>query len=317
MSEIEQEIRRQVEDERRRAAMEEAIRRQLLAERIHSNGRAAITEPKKPSKLHHWQSQGGLIGAIATILLLLAKFWGPILVVLKQAKILAVFAKFGKFFVTGGSMLLAIVVQAASWGWPMAVGITLSIFIHECGHAYAGKRRGIPMSGMVFIPFLGAAVLLKRGGKNVAEDAFIGIMGPVFGTLSGLLCLLINLMFPSPFWLLLANIIFFINLFNLAPTAPLDGGWITPVFSPKLLLLGVVILFAVAPGNPLIWLLALLSIPRVIGGWKADPKTQPYYQVASRDRWIYGLSYLGLAAALAFLSYALSSQTSVGRGMVA
>src|SRR5688572_15150338 len=196
MSEIEQEIRRQLEEERRRAALSDEIRRQMLAERngVTTNGAgpAAESAPKKPSKLHHWQSQGGFIGIIATILLLVVKFWGPILIVLKQAKVLVFFAKFGKFFITGGSMFISMWFYATSFGWPMGIGLVLSIFIHECGHAWAGWRRGIPMSGMVFIPFMGAAVLLKRGGKTVGEDAYIGIMGPIWGTASGLLCLLLN-----------------------------------------------------------------------------------------------------------------------------
>ena len=313
MSEIEQEIRRQVEEERRRAAIEVEIRRQALAETSPSNGHAAGPEPPKTSKLHGWQSQGGLIGLIATILLLAIKFWGPILLVLKQAKILVVFAKFGKFFITGGSMLLSMWAYATQFGWPMGVGLVLSIFVHECGHAYAGWRKGIPMTGMVFIPFMGAAVLHKRGGKNVAEDAYIGIMGPIWGTVSGLACLLVNLVNPSPFWLVLAYIIFWLNLFNLAPVVPLDGGWITPVFSPKLLAVGVILLFILAPNNPFIWLLALLSIPRVISGWKADPATQPFYQVTARERWIYGAAYLGLAAFLAYLSVVLNNEIHVLR----
>ncbi len=320
MSEIEQEIRRQLEEERRRTALEEEIRRQMLAERPPASngaGTAAESVPKKPSKLHHWQSQGGVIGAIATILFLVAKFWAPILLLLKQAKILLLFAKFGKVFITGGSMLISMWFYALSFGWPMGIGLVMSIFIHECGHAWAGWRRGIPMSGMVFIPFMGAAVLLKRGGKNVGEDAYIGIMGPVWGTASGLLCLLIHLVAPSQFWLVMAYIIFWMNLFNLAPVAPLDGGWIVPVFSPKLLALGVVLLFILAPRNPMIWLLALMSIPRIIGGWKADPKTQPYYQVTGRERWTYGFAYLGLAALLGYLSVILNSEISALRHLVA
>jgi hypothetical protein len=57
--------------------------------------------------------------------------------------------------------------------------------------------------------------------------------------------------------------------------------------------------------NPLIWLLLLVSIPRVISGWKADPKTQPYYQVSANDKWKYGSAYLGLASILAISGYNL------------
>jgi Zn-dependent protease len=176
----------------------------------------------------------------------------------------------------------------------------LSIFFHECGHALAGKSRGIPMSGMVFIPFMGAAVLLKRGGRTVGEDAFIGIMGPVFGTIYGLGCLGIYGLTHHTLWLDLASFVFFMNLFNLLPIAPLDGGWIVPVFSPKVLLLGVLLMIPIGLRfNPFILVLGLLSIPRIISGWKVKPGESAYFKATARDRWTYGIAYPALAIFLA------------------
>src|SRR5205085_7980468 len=123
---------------------------------------------------------------------------------------------------------------------------------------------------------------------------------PVFGTIGGIFCVLMYPITGSIFWLYLARINFLMNLFNLLPTPPLDGGWIAPVFSPKLLALGVVLLFVVGVSNPMIWILALMSLPRIIAGWKADPATQPYYKVKPGDRLIFGISYIALAAFLAF-----------------
>ncbi len=59
--------------------------------------------------------------------------------------------------------------------------------------------------------------------------------------------------------------------------------------------------------NPLIWLLLLASLPRIVGGWKADPATQPYYQVATADKWKYGFAYLGLASFLGAGSWYLDN----------
>jgi Zn-dependent protease len=156
---------------------------------------------------------------------------------------------------------------------------------------------------MVFVPFMGAFVTAKGFGRNLTQDAFIGIMGPVVGTLASVVTALIYIPTGDPFWLALASWGFFINLFNLLPTPPLDGGWITPLFSPKLLALGMVIAVAVGFLNPLIWLLLIVSLPRVISGWKADPKTQPYYQVAVADKWKFGVAYIGLAGFLALAGY--------------
>ncbi|MGO8670044.1 MAG: Clp protease N-terminal domain-containing protein [Capsulimonadaceae bacterium] len=253
---------------------------------------------RRPSTLERMKQKGGILGALASGLLVLAKIGAPVLAVLAKLKFLVIF---GKLLLTGGSMFLSIFLWSYAFGWPMAIGFVLSIFVHECGHAFAGRLRGIPISGMVFVPFMGAVVVHARGGKSVVEDAFIGIMGPVFGTLYGVGCVLVFFTTHNPFWLALASMVFFINLFNLAPTVPLDGGWIIPVFSPKAMVLGLVLLVPICiySHNYLILLLGLLSIPRIKAGWKADPRTSTFFQATSRDRWTYGIAYLGLAAFLA------------------
>lgn len=251
--------------------------------------------PPRPSKLKQWESRGGLIGTLATALIFLLKVAAPMLKALPFLP---------KLLVTGGSMLLSIWLEAMVFGWAFAAGIVLLIFLHECGHAFAARQRGMPFSFMLFIPFMGAMVAHKRGGRSVVEDAYIGIMGPVFGTLAGFLCVGIYLATGARFWVVLAQVNFMINLFNLLPAAPLDGGWIVPVFSPKLLALGVVLLFLIAPHNPLIWLLAFMSLPRIIGHWKGRP-TDPYFRVTSTDRWCYGIAYLGLIGVLAYSNFAI------------
>jgi Zn-dependent protease len=260
---------------------------------------------KKPGLLERWKARGGVLGTLASLLLLLAKIGAPVLAVLAKFKFLLIF---GKLLLGGGTMLLSAWAYASIYGaWEIGAGIVGLIFIHECGHALAARMRGIPTGIMVFVPFMGAFVTTKRAGKNIAEDAFIGIMGPVFGTLAGLGCLLLYLPFPSPYWLVLAQFCFFMNLFNLAPTPPLDGGWITPLFSPKLLAIGAILLLFVARYNPLVIILALLSLPRIIAGWKAKPEDSDYYQATAADRWKYGAVYLGLAAFLAVAGFALQA----------
>jgi Zn-dependent protease len=254
---------------------------------------APPAEPK-PSKLKQLEARGGILGTIATAVILLLKVAAP---VLKVAPFLP------KLLVTGGSMLLSIWLEALVFGWAFAVGIVLLIFIHECGHAFAARQRGLAFSFMLFIPFMGAMVAHKRGGRNVVEDAYIGIMGPVFGTLAGFACLGVYAVTGGRFWIAMAHVNFMLNLFNLLPMAPLDGGWITPVFSPKLLAAGIVLLVFVAPSNPIIWVLAILSLPRIIGHWKGHPE-DPYFRVTSAVRWRYAIAYLGLVGILGYTSLA-------------
>jgi Zn-dependent protease len=251
---------------------------------------ASIQPRKKPGILESWRAKGGIPGAIATALIFLLKFAGPAIFLLAKIKIYALLF---------GSMLLSIWLESKVFGWPLAVGIVVLIFIHECGHALAARLRGIPTGAMVFIPFMGAVVTTKRGGQNLEEDAFIGIMGPIVGSIASAVAASIYFITQNPFWLELGRFGFFINLFNLLPTPPLDGGWIAPLFSPKLLAIGAVIGVIAGFYNWFIWVLLLASLPRILAGWRADPKTQPYYQVSSKSRWIFGSLYLGLAALLA------------------
>lgn len=262
-------------------------------------------QPAAPAQggiLQRWKSAGGILGAIAGAILTLVKIIGPLIGLLGNLKYLALAAKIVLML---GSMIVSIYAYSKLFGMRFATGFVALIFIHECGHALAARLRGIKTGIMVFVPFMGAFVTTKRYGRSLTEDAFIGIMGPVVGTLASLACALIYLPTQDPFWLALSYAGFVINLFNLLPTPPLDGGWITPLFSPKLLAVGMVIAVAVGFLNPLIWLMLLVSIPRIIAGWKADPTTQPYYQVPVADKWKYGTAYLGLALFLAISSYTI------------
>ena len=247
------------------------------------------------SKLEKQKHKGGIGGAVAGLLLILAKYGSIALALLGKLKFLAIGVK---LFITFGSMLVSMWAYAMRYGWPFGIGMVMLIFIHECGHAMAAKMRGVPTNFMIFIPFMGAAVFTARHGENLEQDAFIGIMGPVVGTAAAAACAAVGLATGNPFWLSLAQWGFLINLFNLIPTAPLDGGWIVPLFSPKALAFGAVFMVALGFLNPFIWLLGILSLPRIIGGWKADPATQPYYRVDPAVRIKYGLAYVGLAAFL-------------------
>lgn len=250
------------------------------------------------------KGQGGLLGVLATLVLLAVKLGPLALSVLAKAKVLLLVLLKAKFLLTGLSMLVSMWAYAGHYGWPLGVAFVLMIFIHECGHAFAGRLRGKPVGLMMFIPFCGAFVQVS-GGKDAEEDAFIGIMGPIVGSAAGLLAAGCYLLTGNPFWLALAQWTLFINLFNLIPVAPLDGGWIVPLFSPKVLAFGALLLLPLTFLNPLIGILGLLSLPRIIAGWRAKPGTDPYFSVAAAVRWRYGLMYLGLIVTLGLGVYGL------------
>jgi Zn-dependent protease len=224
-----------------------------------------------------------------------------------KLKFLLPLAKFGlPALKTGGSMLVSLVVYAQVYGWWFALGFVLSIFIHEMGHVFAAWRLGIPVSAPLFIPGFGALILQKQRAKSPWEEALIGIGGPVAGTLAALFCLLVYGLTGSPLMLALAFMGFFLNLFNLLPIFPLDGGWITGAISPRLWLVGILALVAgYAVGllhNPLILVLLLFSLPRLWIGLKTgDVTPEGGVPVTPRQRWTMGVSYLALCGLLLWL----------------
>src|SRR5262245_13660956 len=127
---------------------------------------------------------------------------------------------------TGGSMLLSIVIYYyyAGQSWGFAAGFVVLILIHEMGHVIANRYYGLHASPPIFIPFLGAIINLRENPPNAKVEAVVGIAGPVAGTVGALACYAYALRTGSNLALLLAHIAFFLNLFNLLPVPPLDGG---------------------------------------------------------------------------------------------
>ncbi|MDR3710136.1 MAG: hypothetical protein P4L33_17720 [Capsulimonadaceae bacterium] len=254
-----------------------------------------VEPPRRRSLLEQWKDRGGVLGGLAAAVIFVLKVVAPVLSLL--VKFLFVFKT---VLITFGSMALSMWFYSTRFGWAFAVGIVLLIFVHESGHATASRIKGLKVGPMVFVPFMGAFVTSSGVSRTLEMDAFIGIMGPVFGTIAGIVCVILGFVTHQPVFFGLAYFNFFMNLFNLTPAVPLDGAWIAPLFSPKLLAFGAVLMLFLGFMNPLIWILGLLSLPRVIAGWKADPATQPYYRVSNAARWKYGFAYLGLIALLAF-----------------
>ena len=215
-------------------------------------------------------------------------------------------AKFGKIALTGGTMLLSMVTYSFFFGWWYAVGFVLLIFLHEMGHFVAAKQRGLNVGAPTFIPFVGAWIQLKDQPFDVETEAYIGIAGPVAGTLASVACYYAAESLHSQLLLALAYAGFMLNLFNLIPIAPLDGGRITAIISPKVWWVGVPILVALFFVNrsPMLLLVALLALPHLISTLRAaKPIQQRYYCVPFSTRMNYSLYYLGLVTFLGVMSY--------------
>lgn len=86
------------------------------------------------------------------------------------------------------------------------------------------KYFGMKTKGIYLVPFLGGLALSDEKINTRWQDVVISIMGPCFGFLLSLLLVGVYWVTDSPFWAALAVFNAFLNLFNLLPVLPLDGG---------------------------------------------------------------------------------------------
>jgi Zn-dependent protease len=232
-------------------------------------------------------------GPILAVLILLATKLKAILLLLPKLKILT----------TSATMLVSIAAYALIWGWQFAVGFVLLLLVHEMGHVIQLRREGIEASAPMFIPFLGAVVAAKSLGDDAAAEARVGLAGPILGTIGTLVPLGIWLATGEEFWQALAYVGFFINLFNLLPVLPLDGGRAMAALSPWVWFVGyagLVALTFVFP-NPVMILILLLGGYESWKRWqhRNTPESRAYHAIPGRTRALVAITYLGLAAALA------------------
>jgi len=216
--------------------------------------------------------------------------------------------KWGKLATTGGTMMLSLALYATIWGWRYAAGFIALLFAHEMGHYVAARQRGLNVGAPAFVPFMGAVVALKEQPADVETEAYVAIAGPVVGTMAALAVYLWARSDNSGLLMAIAYSGLFLNLFNLLPISPLDGGRVTAVLSPRIWFVGVPILLALLlyRPSPMLLLVAALAVPQLVQAWGYDP-TAPenvaYYGIPLQSKLEYGAAYLGLAALLAVMTY--------------
>ena len=238
-----------------------------------------------------WRRFGG--GLVAAVIFAAAKL-KAILVLLPKIKVLT----------TSGSMLVSVAAYSLIWGWKFAVGFVVLLFVHEMGHVIALRREGVQASAPLFIPFMGALVWAKSLGGNALAEARVGLAGPILGTIGAAACLPVAWLTGSDMWTALAFTGFLLNLFNLLPVTPLDGGRAMAALAPWMWFvgLGAVVALAFAFPNPIILIIAVVGAFDVYGRWtrrrRGGDEARAYYKVRGRDRALVGFVYLALIALL-------------------
>jgi Zn-dependent protease len=248
-----------------------------------------------------WQKIKRALAPLGVVLLLIAKFFAKIKLLLLPVLKLPVLKFIPVILKTGGTMVLTIWVYAMYWGVWFAVGFVLLIFVHECGHLLAAKRIGLKVGAPVFIPFMGAFIALKEAPHNAWIEAQVGIGGPLLGSLGAAVCEGIFLVTGNPMFRALAYAGFFLNLFNLIPVGFLDGGRIVTALSPWLWLIGFAILVAITVAHPnfLLILILVASVPRLFFLFKKKSEAERrYFEITPLQRWTIGAMYFGLIALL-------------------
>lgn len=213
--------------------------------------------------------------------------------------------KFGKFLISGGSMLIAIGTYTIIYGWKYAVGFVFLLLIHELGHYIAAEKRGLPVGLPTFIPFVGAWIELKEQPMDAETEAFVAIAGPMLGSAAAFICYLVAKETNEGIFLALAYAGFMLNLFNLIPLSPLDGGRVMAAISPKLWFIGLPMLIGlfIWKPSPMIILIGLFALPQL---WNAFTNRalleSQYYQVPNNIKVNYAIQYLALVIFLTVLT---------------
>ncbi len=186
-------------------------------------------------------------------------------------------AKIAKPAVTFVSMLLSMFAYAFSLGPWFAIGLVLMLFVHEMGHVIALRLKGYEASTPVFIPFLGAAVFAPKF-RDKESEAYVGYGGPLLGSIGAAMLFGVWFLMPddsiaADIVLLTSHAAVYLNLFNMIPVSPLDGGRVTQIAGPAFQYIGMITLaiFSIAifrqPAILLIWILVASEL-RIIS-WRS------------------------------------------------
>lgn len=244
------------------------------------------------------------------------------------------------FAKTLGSMILAAIIY---YLYPfhsvtIAIGFVVLMLIHEMGHVFATWYFGLSASPPIFIPYIGALINLRESPPNALVESIIGIGGPLLGTIGAVACYQVTRFIPGPsfaHWaagepsmrwdlLVVTQLAVILNLFNLLPVPPLDGGRITAAVSPWIWIAGLaglaILMFlyivgGVFSGLFILILLLVFALPRIRSTFIARAMHSPYYQISRVASWTMGVLYVGLGAFLFYIFYHLGEFKLLQAGM--
>jgi Zn-dependent protease len=198
------------------------------------------------------------------------------------------------------------------FGWRLAVVVMLVLLAHELGHYFAFRAYGLPVRLPSFVPLLGAFTA-GTAAANLEDDAYISLAGPVTGLGLAAACALLAHSYDARFWYACADVAAFLNLFNMIPTPPFDGGRIVGAVWPPLWIGG----FALFIAGAFLWhfpvfiviVIGVLGLPSIMSTLRGKPDPRAASMtLAARVR--VGVWYLGTTLGLfALVGYAHAAAT--------
>ena len=244
--------------------------------------------PEAPAK----KKPKGLAALLAALGGLAVKFKGLLVLVFHMPMLLGSI-----------SFLATLWLYGLAFGWRFGIILALVFLAHELGHVLAFRNYGLAVGAPVFLPFVGA---LTPGSTpaNAEDGAYIALAGPLAGLTLAAASLAMGLATHDPFWMLAANISALLNLFNLIPVMPLDGGRVIQAVWPPIVVIAVPVFLVVAvlariPLLP-IAIVAFFSVIWLTGSWRtALASTTDSIGMSARIR--IGLAYAGTLLGLLFI----------------
>lgn len=240
-----------------------------------------------------------------------------------RPSVIAAFLASGVLLLSKAKWLTTIVSLGASigaysiFGWTFACGILGVVLIHELGHAWVMRIHGLRAGAPIFIPFVGALVAMRDQPRDARVEAEIGYGGPLAGAFASTITFVIFYVTKDRVWLTVSLFGYLLNLFQMVPVLPLDGGRIVAAISPRLWLIGILFLALVVglawsnprqeavPGTIMLLLIAMVGMGRAWEAWTHPRRLGPqeYFDVPTNYRIAMGMAFLLLTAFLAWMTY--------------
>lgn len=187
------------------------------------------------------------------------------------------FVLVAKLLASSWTFVLSLLLYVGFFGWRIGIVLIFVLAAHELGHYYAYRAYGLPARLPVFVPFLGAYTA-GAIAPELESDAYIALAGPIVGLGLAAACYGIGMLTHDTFWFASADISAFLNLFNMLPMLPFDGGRIIGAVWPPLWIAGMMLFVAAA-----LWLhvpivfvaiIAILGFPAMFANFRGrvDPR---------------------------------------------